>query len=210
MFRPSACALLPSLKDWQLGAHRPDPCRLSKIRDKTRHQSRIRHASSLPGDGRYDDDPRTIRQAKKKVLLTWAWHPKPLPMAVPNSFALAAAQFGHDLRIAHPSGYELDEELIGRDKSASGSQWRERRVYHAIAKRPFDGVDVVYAKSWGSYQYYGNATRTSAIASIYRDKWIVDEAKMAKNERRRLYALPAGAAKCDRYRWRDRFAEFAW
>ena len=43
----------------------------------------------------------TIREKlgdkKKKVLLTWAWHPKPLPMAVPNSFALAAAQFGHDL-----------------------------------------------------------------------------------------------------------------
>jgi N-acetylornithine carbamoyltransferase len=51
-------------------------------------------------------DMMTIRErfggAKKKVLLTWAWHPKPLPMAVPNSFALAAAQFGHDLRIAHP------------------------------------------------------------------------------------------------------------
>src|SRR5829696_8005047 len=61
-------------------------------------------------------DMMTIREKhgakKKKVLLTWAWHPKPLPMAVPNSFALAAAQFGHDLRIAHPEGYELDEELI--------------------------------------------------------------------------------------------------
>src|SRR6266550_6737192 len=41
---------------------------------------------------------------RKKVLLTWAWHPKPLPMAVPNSFALAAAQMGHELVIAHPNG----------------------------------------------------------------------------------------------------------
>ena len=40
------------------------------------------------------------------------WHPKPLPMAVPNSFALAAAQMGHDLIVAHPRGYELDEELM--------------------------------------------------------------------------------------------------
>ena len=48
-------------------------------------------------------DMMTIREklgvGKKKVLLTWAWHPKALPMAVPNSFALAAAQFGHDLRM---------------------------------------------------------------------------------------------------------------
>src|SRR5437764_3222811 len=61
-------------------------------------------------------DMMTIREklghAKKKVLLTWAWHPKPLPMAVPNSFALASAQFGHDLKIAHPKGYDLDEELL--------------------------------------------------------------------------------------------------
>ena len=45
-------------------------------------------------------DMMTIREklgeGRKRVVLTWAWHPKPLPMAVPNSFALAAAQMGHD------------------------------------------------------------------------------------------------------------------
>src|ERR1700694_5719500 len=34
---------------------------------------------------------------RRRVVLTWAWHPKPLPMAVPNSFALAAAQMGHEV-----------------------------------------------------------------------------------------------------------------
>src|SRR5215813_1609630 len=61
-------------------------------------------------------DMMTIREklgaGKKRVLLTWAWHPRLLPMAVPNSFALAAAQMGHDLVIANPPGYELDEELL--------------------------------------------------------------------------------------------------
>src|SRR5919199_2877523 len=61
-------------------------------------------------------DMMTVREklgeGRKRVLLTWAWHPKPLPMAVPNSFALAAAQMGHDLTIAHPPGYELDEALL--------------------------------------------------------------------------------------------------
>jgi N-acetylornithine carbamoyltransferase len=55
-------------------------------------------------------DMMTIREksgsGRKRVVLAWAWHPKPLPMAVPNSFALAAAQMGHDLTIAHPRGYE--------------------------------------------------------------------------------------------------------
>src|SRR5947199_3019638 len=61
-------------------------------------------------------DMMTIREKlgedRKKVLLTWAWHPKPLPMAVPNSFALVTAQMGHDLVIAHPKGYELDGDLM--------------------------------------------------------------------------------------------------
>src|SRR5690242_5952752 len=53
-------------------------------------------------------DVMTIREklgaGRKRVVLTWAWHPKALPMAVPNSFALAATQMGHDLVIAHPRG----------------------------------------------------------------------------------------------------------
>src|SRR5712691_4478913 len=70
-------------------------------------------------------DMMTIREklgeGRKKVLLTWAWHPRPLPMAVPNSFALAAAQMGHDLVVAHPAGYELDEELMQEVKAQAHS-----------------------------------------------------------------------------------------
>src|SRR5256714_8818851 len=65
-------------------------------------------------------DMMTVREklgsGRKRVLLTWAWHPKALPMAVPNSFALAAAQMGHDLVIAHPEGYELDDKLISETR----------------------------------------------------------------------------------------------
>src|SRR2546423_7280826 len=65
-------------------------------------------------------DMMTVREklgaGRKRVLLTWAWHPKALPMAVPNSFALAAAQMGHDLVIAHPQGYELDDELMSETR----------------------------------------------------------------------------------------------
>ncbi len=74
-------------------------------------------------------DMMTIREklgaGRKRVVLTWAWHPKPLPMAVPNSFALAAAQMGHDLVIAHPPGYELDEELV-RNLPATGCGCRRQ------------------------------------------------------------------------------------
>ncbi|HEY0379707.1 MAG TPA: N-acetylornithine carbamoyltransferase [Pyrinomonadaceae bacterium] len=128
-------------------------------------------------------DMMTVReklgQGRKKVLLTWAWHPKPLPMAVPNSFALAAAQMGHDLTIAHPSGYALDDELMNEIKSkaedAGGSVTVTRDVDEA-----FDGAEVVYAKSWGSKDYYGAAHTEIAARAVHREKWIVDEEKMAR------------------------------
>src|SRR5687767_5919163 len=83
---------------------------------------------------------------KAKVLLTWAWHPKPLPMAVPNSFALASAQFGHDLRIAHPKGYELDDELMTEIENQAQQNGGSLDISDDVDSA-FEGVEAVYAKS---------------------------------------------------------------
>ena len=112
----------------------------------------------------------TLGAGRKRVVLTWAWHPKPLPMAVPNSFALAAAQMGHDLVVAHPAGYDLDEELI---------ETLGATVTNDIDDA-FTGADVIYAKSWGSKQFYGNSDQDLAERAQYRSKWIVDEEKMSR------------------------------
>jgi N-acetylornithine carbamoyltransferase len=129
-------------------------------------------------------DMMTIREKlgheKKKILLTWAWHPKPLPMAVPNSFALAGAQFGHDLRIAHPKGYELDDALVSEIESHALMNGGTVEFSHD-ADAAFDGVEVVYAKSWGSKNYYGDAEADIRERAQYRDDWIVDAAKMSRS-----------------------------
>jgi len=128
-------------------------------------------------------DMFTIREKfgakKKKVLLTWAWHPKPLPMAVPNSFALAAVQFGHDLRIAHPQGYELDDKLIYEIEIQAKESGGSLEVVNDV-ESAFDEVEVVYAKSWGSKNFYGDAEKDLAFRAKLRSDWIVDEAKMQK------------------------------
>jgi N-acetylornithine carbamoyltransferase len=127
-------------------------------------------------------DMMTIREklgtGKKRVVLTWAWHPKPLPMAVPNSFALAAAQMGHDLTIAHPVGYELDEELMETSRQIANAAGGSLEITNSIDKA-FLGAQVIYAKSWGAKQYYGNADQDLTTRAPYRAKWIVDEDKMA-------------------------------
>src|ERR687891_1317322 len=101
-----------ALKDWQ--EERTDPVLNSFAKYASVPIINLESAMHHPCQSLAD--MLTIREklgaGSKRVVLSWAWHPKLLPMAVPNSFALAAAQMGHELVIAHPAGYELDEELI--------------------------------------------------------------------------------------------------
>ena len=139
-------------------------------------------------------DMLTIREkfgvGRKRVVLTWAWHPKALPMAVPNSFALAAAQMGHDLVIAHPEGYDLDEELMETSSRLANAAGGSLAVTNDIDEA-FAGADVIYAKSWGSKLFYGDTDQDIATRAKYRSQWIVDEAKMARtNNAIFMHCLP--------------------
>ena len=130
-------------------------------------------------------DMLTVREklgeGRKRVLMTWAWHPKPLPMAVPNSFALAAAQMGHDLTIAHPPGYELDEDLIREINGRAFDAGSTVTVTHDV-EDAFDGQQIVYAKSWGSKEFYGAVADDIEERAPYRGEWIVDAAKMSRTD----------------------------
>ncbi|HKR23120.1 MAG TPA: N-acetylornithine carbamoyltransferase [Pyrinomonadaceae bacterium] len=139
-------------------------------------------------------DMMTIREklgeGRKRVVLTWAWHPKPLPMAVPNSFALAAAQMGHDLVIAHPTGYELDDELINTSRELATEAGGSLKVTNDI-DAAFNGAEVIYAKSWGAKQFYGRDEQDTITRAQYRNKWIVNERRMAQtNDAIFMHCLP--------------------
>jgi N-acetylornithine carbamoyltransferase len=167
-----------ALKDWE--EERTDP--ILKAFAKYSEVPIINLESAMHHPCQALADMMTIREklgeGRKKVLLTWAWHPKPLPMAVPNSFALAAAQMGHDLVVAHPQGYELDDELMEETrKQAAGAGGRV--TFTSNIDKGFEGTDVVYAKSWGSKNFYGAPEKDIEARAQYREKWIVDEAKMA-------------------------------
>ena len=139
-------------------------------------------------------DVMTIREKlgaeRKRVVLTWAWHPKPLPMAVPNSFALGAAQMGHDLVVVHPAGYELDEDLITDIKQQTVGAGGSLEITDDIDEA-FAGAQVVYAKSWGARQFYGAPEQDVALRAQYRERWIVDQKKMnTTNKAIFMHCLP--------------------
>ncbi len=168
-----------ALKDWQ--AERADPILNAFARYSAVPVLNLESAMHHPCQALAD--MMTIREklgpGRNRVLLTWAWHPKCLPMAVPNSFALASAQMGHDLVIAHPPGYELDDELVRAVDDQAAAAGGSVTVTHDV-DAAFDGAQVVYAKSWGSRNFYGESEKDLAEREQYRGSWIVDEAKMAR------------------------------
>lgn len=179
-----------ALKDWQ--EERTDPILTAFAKYSEVPVINLESAMHHPCQAMAD--MMTIREklgeGRKKVLLTWAWHPKPLPMAVPNSFALAAAQMGHEVVIAHPKGYELDDELMEGTRRQAAEAGGSVTIEHDVEKA-FDGAEVVYAKSWGSRNFYGASEKDIAERAAYRSKWIVDEAKMARtNEAIFMHCLP--------------------
>ncbi len=110
-------------------------------------------------------DVMTIEQFKRhrrpRVVLTWAPHPKALPQAVANSFAEWALAMEYDLVIAHPPGYELDE------------QFTHGATITYDQDEALEGAEFVYAKNWSSYHHYGNV--------LSRDRqWQVTAEKMER------------------------------
>jgi N-acetylornithine carbamoyltransferase len=179
-----------ALKDWQ--EERADP--ILNAFAKYSDVPIINLESAMHHPCQAMADMMTIREqlgaGRKKVLLTWAWHPKPLPMAVPNSFALAAAQMGHELIIAHPKGYELDDELRQSMQRSAETAGGSITLTDDV-DGSFDDAEVVYAKSWGSRNFYGAPEKDVAERAQYRGKWIVDETKMKRtNSAIFMHCLP--------------------
>ena len=179
-----------NLQDWNL--ERTEPILSAFEKYATKPVINLESAMHHPCQSMAD--MMTIREKfgnqKKKVLLTWAFHPKPLPMAVPNSFALASAQFGHDLRIAHPKGYELDGELLAEIENQAKENGGSLEIVNRV-EQGFEDADVVYAKSWGSFHHYGNLNQDIREREVYRKNWIVDDAKMQRtNNAIFMHCLP--------------------
>lgn len=116
-------------------------------------------------------------QEKKKFLLTWTYHPKPLNTAVANSAAAISTRFGMNLTILRPAGYNLDEDFIKiAEKNAAG--YSNRVTITDNIEDAYRGADFVYAKSWGNLAYYGKWDEEKKIREGLKH-FIVDNKKMA-------------------------------
>lgn len=116
--------------------------------------------------------------AKRKMVLTWTWHPRPLNTAVANSALLAGTKFGMDVTLLCPEpDYLLDSQFIDAARQNALVSGGSLQVSHDI-ESAYDGADFVYAKSWGALPFYGRPEEEYELRKNYRH-FIVDEEKMA-------------------------------
>ena len=116
--------------------------------------------------------------AKRKMVLTWTWHPRPLNTAVANSALLIGTKFGMDVTLLCPEpDYLLDPQFMEQARDNAAASGGSLQVSHDI-ESAYAGADFVYAKSWGALPYYGRPQEEYELRKNYRH-FIVDEDKMA-------------------------------
>ncbi|GJM23500.1 MAG: acetylornithine carbamoyltransferase [Planctomycetota bacterium] len=117
---------------------------------------------------------------RRRVVLSWAPHVKPLPMAVPQAALGAFLREGHDVVLAHPPGFELDARVLTRVEALGAERGGTLETTHD-RDAALDGAHVVYAKSWGARAHYGDVD-AGATAVRAQPSWRVSEADLARGD----------------------------
>jgi N-succinyl-L-ornithine transcarbamylase len=111
-------------------------------------------------------------KARPKVVLTWAPHIKPLPQAVPNSFAEWMCKADVDFTIAQPAGYELSPDFT------TGATITHNQ------DEALTGADFIYVKNWSAYEPYGK------VLPGNEDWMLTNEKLKITNDAKVMHCLP--------------------
>jgi N-acetylornithine carbamoyltransferase len=134
-------------------------------------ESAMNHPCQSLADWRTMDELKVPTRAK--FVLSWACHPKALPLAVPAATVHMAALRGMEVVVLRPDGFELPQQVMEKARLAAresgGSVTETSDRASALA-----GASVVYAKEWGSTRYYGDVNADSRLRAELSD-WCVRE-----------------------------------
>jgi N-acetylornithine carbamoyltransferase len=143
-------------------------------------------------------DLMTIREQRgddlrgMRVAVSWAYAPSyAKPMSVPQGLAALLPRFGIDVVVAHPPGYGFMPELQARAEAAAAAAGGSISFVEDM-DAAFEGADVVYPKSWGRLDLFGDEREALDYAATFRD-WICDDRRMglASSDSLYMHCLPA-------------------
>jgi len=135
-------------------------------------ESAISHPCQALADWHTLDELRVPERGK--FVLSWANHPRALPLAVPASTVHMAAMRGMDVVVLRPDGFALPEQIMNKAREAaktSGGAVRET----SDRREALAGAHVVYAKEWGSPLHYGDAEAETKLRASLGPEWCVQD-----------------------------------
>lgn len=102
-------------------------------------------------------DIMAAREAKpelqgKKFVVSYAYSGGLKPLAVPQSEVLITTQFGMDVVLAHPEGFELEDEVISAAKENADRYGGSFEISNDM-REAFEGADFVYPKAWSPRKF---------------------------------------------------------
>ena len=166
-------------------------CELTSLIDKPyiNMESAINHPCQSLADWKTMDD-LNIPANGGKFVLSWTWHPRPLPFAVPAATVHMAALRGMDVTVLRPEGFELPGVVMDKARQAaalSGGSVTETDDRASAMQ----GCRVIYANSWASARHYGNKRAEDEIKPELGE-WCVDESwfEGADRDCRFMHCMP--------------------
>ena len=152
-------------------------------------ESAINHPCQSLADWKTMDELGIPTQGGRFVL-SWAYHPKALPLAVPSATVHMAAMRGMEVVVLRPEGFELPEPIMAKARAAAEASGG--RVTETTDRREaMEGAHVIYAKSWSSTRHYGNRLADQQLREELVH-WCVDEPwfENARPDCRFMHCLP--------------------
>jgi N-acetylornithine carbamoyltransferase len=152
-------------------------------------ESAIQHPCQSLADWKTLDDLGVPANGGRFVL-SWAYHPKALPLAVPAATVQMAAMRGMDVVVLRPPGFELPDQIMDKARRAAAASGG--RVSETTDRREaMQGAHVIYAKSWSSTRHYGDRVGDQSLREALLH-WCVDEPwfEPARPDCRFMHCLP--------------------
>jgi N-acetylornithine carbamoyltransferase len=145
-------------------------------------ESAMNHPCQALADWRTLDELEVPNRAK--FVLSWVYHPKALPLAVPAAIVHMAAMRGMEVVVARPEGFALPPEIMAKARTAAiaaGGSVTET----ADRESALDGAAVLYAKEWGNTRYYGDLDADARLRAelsewCVRERWFSRALPQAK------------------------------
>ncbi len=152
-------------------------------------ESAIQHPCQNLADWKTMEDMQVPARGGRFVL-SWAYHPRALPLAVPASTVQMAAMRGMDVVVLHPPSFALPDPVIQKATTAAEAAGGSITVT-SDRREAMEGAHIVYAKSWSSTENYGDRLADEAQREELID-WCVDDPwfENAQNDCRFMHCLP--------------------